>query len=88
MRRRDFVLVLLGGSVLCSRNALNQQRTMGFLSAGSADAYASFVAAFRAGIADKGYVEGRNLAIEYRWAEGHYDRLAEMATDLVRSGLR
>jgi putative ABC transport system substrate-binding protein len=85
MRRRDFVLVLLGGSVLCSRNALNQQRTMGFLSAGSADAYASFVAAFRAGIADKGYVEGRNLAIEYRWAEGHYDRLAEMATDLVRS---
>ena len=41
------------------------------------------MAAFRAGIADKGYVEGQNLAIEFRWAEGHYDRLAELANDLV-----
>src|SRR5215469_1118910 len=85
MRRRDFVLVLLGGSVACSRRALTQQRTIGFLSAGSADAYAPFVAAFRAGIAESGFVEGRNLAIEFRWAEGHYDRLAELATDLVHN---
>ena len=85
MRRRDFVILLLGASVLSSRTPRAQQRTIGFLSAGTPDAYASFVAAFRAGIADKGYIEGHNVAIEFRWAEGHYDRLAEMATDLVRS---
>jgi putative ABC transport system substrate-binding protein len=85
MRRRDFIIALLGGSVLLPRRALTQQRTIGFLSAGSVDAYAPFVAAFRAGIADEGYVEDRNLAIEFRWAEGHYDRLAELANDLVRS---
>jgi len=85
MRRRDFVILLLGACVLSPRRARTQQRSIGFLSAGSADAYAPFVAAFRAGIADFGFVEGRNLAIEFRWAEGHYDRLAELATDLVRS---
>src|SRR5215468_3039424 len=85
MRRRDFIIVLLGACVLSAREARTQQRSIGFLSAGSADAYAPFVAAFRAGIADFGFVEGRNLAIEFRWAEGHYDRLAELATDLVRS---
>jgi len=85
MRRRDFVIVLLAGSVLCSRKARPEQRSIGFLSAGTPDAYASFVAAFRAGIADKGYIEGHNVAIEFRWAEGHYDRLAELANDLVRS---
>ena len=85
MRRRDFVIVLLGASVPCSRNARAEQRSIGFLSAGTPDAYASFVAAVRAGIADRGYIEGHNVAIEFRWAEGHYDRLAELANDLVRS---
>jgi putative tryptophan/tyrosine transport system substrate-binding protein len=85
MRRRDFVIVLLGASVLSSRMAWTQERSIGFLSAGSADAYAPFVTAFRAGVAESAFVEGRNLAIEFRWAEGHYDRLAEMAADLVRS---
>ena len=85
MRRRDFVIVLLGASMLWSRKARPEQRSIGFLSAGTPDAYASFVAAFRAGIADKGYIEGHNVAIEFRWAEGHYDRLAELANDLVRS---
>jgi len=56
MRRRDFVIVLLGASVPCSRNARAEQRSIGFLSAGTPDAYASFVAAFSAGIADKGYI--------------------------------
>jgi putative tryptophan/tyrosine transport system substrate-binding protein len=87
MRRRDFVIVLLGASVLCSGKARAEQRSIGFLSAGTPDAYAAFVAAFRAGIAGAGFVEGRNLAIEFRWAEGHYDRLAELASDLVRSGV-
>ena len=85
MRRRDLVIVLLGASMLWSRKARPEQRSIGFLSAGTPDAYASFVAAFRAGIADKGYIEGHNVAIEFRWAEGHYDRLAELANDLVRS---
>ena len=85
MRRRDFVIVLLGGAVFSLREGRTQQRSIGFLSAGSADAYAPFVAAFRAGIGDAGYVEGRNVAIEFRWAEGHYDRLPELAADLVRS---
>jgi putative ABC transport system substrate-binding protein len=85
MRRRDFVIVLLGGVVFSSREGRTQQRLIGFLSAGSADAYAPFVAAFRSALNDAGYVEGRNLAIEFRWAEGHYDRLPELAADLVRS---
>src|SRR6516165_2716186 len=83
MRRRDFVIVLLGASGLSLRTARAEHRSVGFLSAGTPDAYASFVAAFRARIAEKGYVEDRNLAIEFRWAEGHYDRLAELANDLV-----
>jgi putative tryptophan/tyrosine transport system substrate-binding protein len=85
MRRRDFVIVLLGGAVFSSREGWTQERPIGFLSAGSADAYAPFVAAFRSALNDAGYVEGRNLAIEFRWAEGHYDRLPELAADLVRS---
>jgi len=56
MRRRDFVIVLLGASMLWSRKARPEQRSIGFLSAGTPDAYASFVAAVRAGIADKGYI--------------------------------
>jgi putative tryptophan/tyrosine transport system substrate-binding protein len=85
MRRRDFVIVLLGGAVFSSREGRTQERSIGFLSAGSADAYAPFVAAFRSALNDAGYVEGRNLAIEFRWAEGHYDRLPELAAELVRS---
>ena len=85
MRRRDLVIVLLGASMLWSRKARPEQRSIGLRSAGTPDAYASFVAAFRAGIADRGYIEGHNVAIEFRWAEGHYDRLAELANDLVRS---
>ena len=85
MRRREFVAVLVVGSVLFPRKARTQLRSVGFLSAGSADAYVSFVTAFRTGMTDEGYVEGRNLAIEFRWADGHYDRIAELANDLVRS---
>ena len=86
MRRRDFVIVLLGSTLLATREGrTQQQRLLGFLSAGSADAYAPFVAAFRSALSDAGYTEGRNLAIEFRWAEGHYDRLPELTADLVRS---
>src|SRR3974377_2144682 len=85
MRRRDLVILLLGGAVFSPHQARAEQRRIGFLGAASADAFAPFVAAFRAGIGDAGYVEGRDLAIEFRWAQGHYERLPELAADLVRS---
>jgi putative ABC transport system substrate-binding protein len=56
---------------------------VGFLSGVSPGSYAPFVAAFRQGLSETGYVEGQNLAIEYRWAEGHYDRLPALAANLV-----
>ena len=85
MRRRDLVILVLGGAVFSSRESRTQERRIGLLGAASADAYAPFVAAFRSALNEAGYVEGRNLEIEFRWAEGHYDRLPELAADLVRS---
>ena len=57
---------------------------IGFLNVASPAGYANYVAAFLGGLKESGYVEGQNVTIEYRWAEGHYDRLPEMAADLVR----
>jgi putative ABC transport system substrate-binding protein len=59
-------------------------RVIGFLSSASPAQWTSFVAAFRQGLNDAGYIEGKNLGIEFRWAEGHYDRLPALAADLVR----
>jgi putative tryptophan/tyrosine transport system substrate-binding protein len=56
---------------------------VGWLNGASPDGYAPYVAAFRQGLQQAGYVEGQNVAIEYRWAEGHYDRLTEQAADLM-----
>ena len=56
---------------------------IGFLSLGSPEGEATFVTAFRKGLSEGGYTEGRNVAIEFRWAEGHYDRLPALAEDLV-----
>jgi putative ABC transport system substrate-binding protein len=56
---------------------------IGFLNSAAPEAYTPMIAAFREGLQESGYEEGRNVAIEYRWAEGHYGKLPEMAADLV-----
>jgi len=86
MRRRNFVS-LVGGAAAWPFVARAQQpmmTTIGFLSARSAASGAAMVAAFREGLSKSGYNEGQNLRIEYRWAEGHFDRLGPMANDLAR----
>jgi putative tryptophan/tyrosine transport system substrate-binding protein len=85
MRHRDLML-LLGGMMTAAHALPAQQKAMpviGFLSSRTPGDAAGVVAAFRQGLAETGYVEGQNLAIEYRWAEGRYDRLPAFAADLV-----
>ena len=85
MNRRNFML-LLGGAVTAARALHAQQKAMpviGWLSSGSPRQRAPIFAAFHQGLSESGWVEGQNLAIEYRWADGHYDRLPMLAADLV-----
>jgi len=85
--RRKVLKVFGGAAVAWPVTARAQQPqipVVGFLSAGSPGVSDYIAAAFRQGLADGGYVEGRNVRIEYRWAEGHYDRLSRLADELVR----
>jgi putative ABC transport system substrate-binding protein len=85
MNRRE-LLVLLGGALATPHALRAQQKAMpviGYLSSGSPGPNAPIVAAFRQGLSETGYVEGKDVAIEYRWAEGSYDRLPSLAAELV-----
>jgi len=85
MNRRE-LLLLLGGAMTVAPALRAQQKSMpviGFLGSASPTSFATEVAEFRQGLEETGYIEGQNVAIEFRWAEGYYDRLPALAADLV-----
>ena len=86
MRRRDFITLVSGVAAGCPFAARAQQAAMpviGLLYVRSPEDSAPQLAAFRRGLAENGYVEGQNVAIEYKWGLGHYDRMPAMAAELV-----
>lgn len=87
IRRRKFIAVLGGMTVAWPLMTRAQQplKKIGFLSVSSPSSHAPFVAAFNEGLREVGFIEGKNLAIEYSWAEGKFDRLPAMAADLIRN---
>jgi hypothetical protein len=89
MKRREFITVL-GGTVALPSAALAQQLALpliGYLHVGSSAESRDRVAAFHRGLKELGFIEGRDVAIEYRWADNQFDRLPELAADLIRRGV-
>jgi putative tryptophan/tyrosine transport system substrate-binding protein len=86
MRRRDFIKSIAGSAAWPLAAHAQQSRipVIGFLSSVSAGSFGQLVDAFRRGLNETGFVEGQNVTIDYRWAEGHFDRLPALAADLVR----
>jgi putative ABC transport system substrate-binding protein len=90
MQRREFLTLLGGAAVAWPLAARAQHATMpvvGFLNGASAENYARFVREFRRGLNSMGFIEGQNVTMEFRWAEGHYERLPGMVADLIRRGV-
>jgi len=86
LKRREFMALICGFAAwpVAARGQQSNIPVIGFINGSSAKSYAAYVQAFLDGLGDTGHVVGRNVAIEYRWAEGHYERIPEMVDDLVR----
>ena len=89
LRRREFIAAL-GGAAAWPLTAWAQRQAMplvAFINSGSAGGYQHVVVAFRQGLKETGYIEGQNVTVEYRWAEGQYDRVPVIALELVSRGV-
>ncbi len=87
MRRRDFIAIVAGAATARPFIARAQQQVMpvvGFMHILSPENVPQYVPAFRAGLKEQGFIEGQNIPVEYRWARGNYDRLPDLAADLIR----
>jgi putative tryptophan/tyrosine transport system substrate-binding protein len=89
VRRREFIKVIAGAAIAPWAPAARAQQQptkpiVGFLNGASPEGYMKFLAEFRRGLNAMGFVEGQNVVVEYRWAEGHYERLPDLAADLIR----